>query len=752
MYNPPMQNVANQLSQYGRYGDSVMVHMNPLEVQSLASLSPTGQLTTNPVTGQPEAFLLSGLGAFLGKAFLGNLLGSQLGSALGSTLLTTAVTGDLKKGIMSGISGYGFGNALEAASKGAAPEVVAEAAAAEVPSDIWATDLTTFPTDLTPEQGGLTEPGPDLSSRFPSAPESFAQIPKSSIESSLTMPSQKMANQSLLDRLKGSINKEGIGAFFNELGKPGTILPIYVGEGNLAALEAQDMNRRRARKLGLDRERELERARSGIGYALSGIQRDYPGLRYTYGQGYAGGGQVKYMARGQRTDEPPPVVLPDPISVQAGLRGSAISAPPSVDYSALHQGGGGGYMPGLSPEFMYFGTGAGGGGGGNGGFLPPGSGTGTFGGVGGGIDGFGGFGGFGGSGFNFMDFGSLISPTTSTPSQPEDDEPIDWEEYFRPEVVEPNVDIPSFEEPLWQRIASGGVDALLGASMPLYGLYSLYANYADKPTIGNVIIDMFNDQPIDESKLEDLPPADEQPEEESEQDTSQDEQREPLFTSIGGRGGEDYSSTYGGLGGYSLFPFAGLGGGTNQLKNPVVEVGTLLPAATGGLLTKNGVKRYQEGGVVDAASNMEMMLSDMDQPETIDPRSEYDQLVSMTVSAIKGEIEEGADQIIEAFVAEYGPEAFAKLRDAVLNNIVPGAQTEGLIDGDGGGMDDMVDGMIGSGQRVAVSPGEYIVPADVVSGLGDGSTDAGAKALDELLDSVRMARTGTTEQPAPLFS
>lgn len=199
------------------------------------------------------------------------------------------------------------------------------------------------------------------------------------------------------------------------------------------------------------------------------------------------------------------------------------------------------------------------------------------------------------------------------------------------------------------------------------------------------------------------------------------------------------------------------GGGSNLLKRGYVELDEL-PYAEGGLTIGNKAKRYQEGGPVmmdepvDSVSNMEMMLSDMEQPETIDPRSEYDQLVNMTVAAIKGEIEEGADQIIEAFVAEYGPEAFAQLRDAVLKQIVPGAQTEGLIDGNGGGMDDEVDGMIGSEQRVAVSPGEYIIPADVVSGLGDGSTDAGASILDEMLDSIRMARTGTTKQPEPLFS
>jgi hypothetical protein len=58
MNNMPYQGVANELAKYGRYGDSMLVHMNPIEVQMLGSLSPTGQLTINPVTGQPEPHCL----------------------------------------------------------------------------------------------------------------------------------------------------------------------------------------------------------------------------------------------------------------------------------------------------------------------------------------------------------------------------------------------------------------------------------------------------------------------------------------------------------------------------------------------------------------------------------------------------------------------------------------------------------------------------------------------------------------------
>ena len=61
-------------------------------------------------------------------------------------------------------------------------------------------------------------------------------------------------------------------------------------------------------------------------------------------------------------------------------------------------------------------------------------------------------------------------------------------------------------------------------------------------------------------------------------------------------------------------------------------------------------------------------------------------------------------------------------------------------------MDDMVNGMIGNQQGIAVSPGEYIVPSDVVSMLGDGSSDSGADRLDEMLEKIRINKTGTSVQ------
>ena len=60
-------------------------------------------------------------------------------------------------------------------------------------------------------------------------------------------------------------------------------------------------------------------------------------------------------------------------------------------------------------------------------------------------------------------------------------------------------------------------------------------------------------------------------------------------------------------------------------------------------------------------------------------------------------------------------------------------------------MADEVPAMIDKEQPAALSDGEYVIPADVVSGLGNGSSDAGAEKLFAMMDRVRKARTGTKE-------
>jgi len=146
------------------------------------------------------------------------------------------------------------------------------------------------------------------------------------------------------------------------------------------------------------------------------------------------------------------------------------------------------------------------------------------------------------------------------------------------------------------------------------------------------------------------------------------------------------------------------------------------PGITGDLL------RRQEGGMMPEPNDKE--------------------LISNAVDAIEGRVE-SPEIALAAFVARYGEEALRDLvgrvqrgefaRDAMVE--------EGMVRGVGDGMDDMVPATLEGEQDVVLSDGEFIVPADVVSGLGNGSSDAGSDALYEMMDRVRKLRTGKESQP-----
>ena len=128
-----------------------------------------------------------------------------------------------------------------------------------------------------------------------------------------------------------------------------------------------------------------------------------------------------------------------------------------------------------------------------------------------------------------------------------------------------------------------------------------------------------------------------------------------------------------------------------------------------------------------------------------------DPLIKEAKGFIMGETSD--DTVVKRFIEKYGTDAFLALREEVLQSLIPNAQTEGLIAGKGnGGMDDDLRGNIGGKETIAVSQDEFIVPADVVSMLGDGSSDAGAKELYNMMDRVRTEKYGTKEQAKPIDS
>ena len=61
-------------------------------------------------------------------------------------------------------------------------------------------------------------------------------------------------------------------------------------------------------------------------------------------------------------------------------------------------------------------------------------------------------------------------------------------------------------------------------------------------------------------------------------------------------------------------------------------------------------------------------------------------------------------------------------------------------------MSDSIKARIGGLQEARLADGEFVIPADVVSHLGNGSSNAGAKKLHSMMDRIRKARTGKRRQ------
>jgi hypothetical protein len=80
---------------------------------------------------------------------------------------------------------------------------------------------------------------------------------------------------------------------------------------------------------------------------------------------------------------------------------------------------------------------------------------------------------------------------------------------------------------------------------------------------------------------------------------------------------------------------------------------------------------------------------------------------------------------------------------------IPGYAMGGMprfLSGGGDGMSDSIHANIDGSQEARLADGEFVIPADVVSHLGNGSSKAGAKQLYSMMDRVRQARTGRKSQ------
>tara|TARA_A100001515_G_scaffold66864_1_gene53035 strand:- start:6197 stop:8314 length:2118 start_codon:yes stop_codon:yes gene_type:complete len=689
----PMQPMAEQMAQQGRFGDSMLVHMNPIEVAGIASLSPTGQLTTNPMTGQPEAFLpflAPLLGSFLGSTALtglgaGGILGatglsSAAAGAIGSGLATTAVTGDLKEGLLSGLTGFGIGKAL-----GAAKDIATGADKLVAGIDATAKTGVELGADAAQKAAAadaLVKSGADAAT-ISAADLTAATAQDAAAQNALQLASQEQA-------LGAARQAQGLGdiSSLKDLGNvgknlltPGAAIPIAIGEGERAAMARQE---KMDRMFGEDQarsEEELRRAEealdsarflnvTGEGYGAYDYLGDDPyfptnlsqgGItsinpadfmrRQTELHGLAGEmPPVKRMREGGPSFNPSPSYgLGGSTRAQAALRGSVVIKPEELE----------GYRPGFDPEIKYF--------------REP----------------------------TQEEIDAAKPPaSTPTPTPTPDTSPGSA---IMSAKADPDRDF-SEEQSLYQK-AKATVES---------GGGSVRKRKAAKATVERF------------EKEFGVPGAQESVEEFYYKDTTP----PPASFGVAAPAVSTPAAT-------SPTP-----SGIESILQANLESGNI-PPETRALIMESALGRGGMGRGIGMQGG----------GETNKALEDAQKLLEQTRMALLGRLdEEESEIIINRFIDEFGLETFQQLRSVVLEDVVPDSQKEGLIEGVGSGMDDLVPGMIGDQQPVAVSPGEFIVPADVVSGLGDGDTNAGAKDLEGMMDRVRMERTGTTQQPAPLMA
>ena len=73
------------------------------------------------------------------------------------------------------------------------------------------------------------------------------------------------------------------------------------------------------------------------------------------------------------------------------------------------------------------------------------------------------------------------------------------------------------------------------------------------------------------------------------------------------------------------------------------------------------------------------------------------------------------------------------------NELIRGYADGGVVSGPGSGVADLVPGSIDGREDVRIASGEYVIPAWAVAALGDGSTEAGAAVLDDMVKRLREA-------------
>ena len=320
---------AQELAGMGRYGDTMLMHVNPKEVEGLASIMP---ITINPETGQPEAFIGAILGSLLGGAFLPGLAGGSWltaagGAALGSGLGTWAETGDLEKGIASAVLGYGVGNIMgdvataevgEMASQGYTQGALQQAGQTASEQAVLQAQLTaqTQGSMLTPALAKqIGENASKQAIQQGLNPSQLANVAKDTAASQNFAYNQMTGGERLSNIGSNLFSTDTLDSMASNY------MPIAIGGGSLGAQNAQDQYLEDMEQYRLDREK---RKKQLLANNPEQIHRRNP--YYSIYNSNAGG-QIPSYANGETV---------------AGIGPEGQFTPSNT------------YMPGMDSEFNYF--------------------------------------------------------------------------------------------------------------------------------------------------------------------------------------------------------------------------------------------------------------------------------------------------------------------------------------------------------------------------------------------------------------
>ena len=173
-------------------------------------------------------------------------------------------------------------------------------------------------------------------------------------------------------------------------------------------------------------------------------------------------------------------------------------------------------------------------------------------------------------------------------------------------------------------------------------------------------------------------------------------------------------------------------GYTPPQPNPYYRAQYTRYAAGGGLMDA-----YQAGGPVERMSQMNTALNPQGglYPQGMIDKTQYATPIQRPVSS---------ELLTETPAYEKSnPMLMARGGIADLGGYSDGGR---MLKGPGDGMSDSIPATIANRRPARLADGEFVVPADVVSHLGNGSTDAGARKLYAMMDKVRKARTGKKKQ------